>query len=139
MAEGNTPIPQAPALAISGGVSKLGDLREVPTVPEALSWDHLPPYGVPPWFLITIAINTAPKGHFPSCSQSMQLRIFLYTGEFDLKVFNAPIQLQLLGEMQARVKSAGSSPCASNRTSSLHILQIKAKYGLDSSNPEAAR
>lgn len=102
------------------------------TLPEASFWDHVPPYGVTPWFLTTIAINTDPRGHFPSCSQPMQLRIFLYTGEYDLKVFNAPIRLQLPGEMQARVRSAGSFPCASNRTSSLHILQIKAKYRLGS-------
>lgn len=84
------------------GISDLADLREVLTVPEALSCNHLPPYGVPHWLLITIAINTDPRGQFPYCSQSMQLRIFLYLGEFDLKVFNVPILPQLLGEMQAR-------------------------------------
>lgn len=132
MAEGNTAIPQPLLLPFQMVFFKLGDLREGLTLPEVLSWDHAPSYGVTPWFLITIAINTDPRGHFPSCSQPTQLRIFLYTGEYDLKVFNAPIGLQLLGEMQSRVRSAGSFPRASNRTSSLHILQITAKYRLDS-------
>lgn len=131
MAEGLA-IPQALLLPFQVGFSQLADLREVFTLPEALSQDHAPPYGVTHSFLITIAINTDPRGHFPSCSQPTQLRIFLYTGEYDLKVFNAPIRLQLLGEMQARVRSAGSFPCVSNRTSSLHILQIEAKYRLGS-------
>lgn len=131
MADGNS-NPSSPALAISGGVLQTGRFERFLTLPEALSWDHIPPCGVTHWFLITIAINTDPRGHFPSCSQPTPLRIFLYTGEYDLKVFNAPIRLQLLGEMQAWVRSAGSFPCVSNRTSSLHILQIKAKYRLGS-------